>query len=158
MYAFSPHPSTAPQPNPLTRHFYTLQCDHPPNSSYHLSPCKLITILLTILPFLFPPVTSPLPSGHHPFGLCFSESVVSLVCLFLERGDGREKRERNRLVASCPRPDTGAEPATQACALTVSRTSDLPLHRLALNPLSHTGQGSKRVFKESQQIRMDRKH
>ena len=32
-------------------------------------------------------------------------------------------------------------PATQACALTGNRTSDLLIHRLVLKPLSHTSQG-----------------
>ena len=51
------------------------------------------------------------------------------IYLLLERGEGREKdRERNTW------------PTTQACALTRTRTSDLLVHRLVLNPLSHTGQ------------------
>ena len=37
----------------------------------------------------------------------------------------------------------GTWPATQACVLTGNRTSDSLLYRLALNPLSHTSQGSK---------------
>ena len=36
----------------------------------------------------------------------------------------------------------GAWPATQACALTGNQTGDLLVHRLVLNPLSHTSQGS----------------
>ena len=36
----------------------------------------------------------------------------------------------------------GTWPATQACALTGNRTSDLLVCRPALNPLSHTSQGS----------------
>ena len=35
----------------------------------------------------------------------------------------------------------GAWPATQACALTGNQTSNSLVHRLALNPLSHTSQG-----------------
>ena len=39
------------------------------------------------------------------------------------------------------RPLPGTIPATQACALTGNRTSDLLVCRLVLNPLSHTSQG-----------------
>ena len=39
------------------------------------------------------------------------------------------------------RPQLGTWPATQAWALTRNRTDDLLVHRLALNPLSHTIQG-----------------
>ena len=39
------------------------------------------------------------------------------------------------------RPQPGTWPATQACALTGNQTSDLSVHRLVLNPLSHTTQG-----------------
>ena len=38
-------------------------------------------------------------------------------------------------------PQPGTWPTTQACALTGNRTHDLPVCRLALNPLSHTSQG-----------------
>ena len=39
------------------------------------------------------------------------------------------------------RPQVGTWPTTQACALTGNQTSDLSVHRPALNPLSHTSQG-----------------
>ena len=38
-------------------------------------------------------------------------------------------------------PQVGTWPATQASALTESPTSDLSIHRLALNTLSHISQG-----------------
>ena len=38
-------------------------------------------------------------------------------------------------------PQLGTWPKTQACALTENLTADLSVHRLALNPLSHTSQG-----------------
>ena len=37
-------------------------------------------------------------------------------------------------------PPTGTWPATQACALTGTQSSDLSVHRPALNPLNHTSQ------------------
>ena len=40
----------------------------------------------------------------------------------------------------------GTWPATQACALTGNQTSDPLVHRLALNPVSHTSQGLIIVF------------
>ena len=39
-------------------------------------------------------------------------------------------------------PQLGTWSTTQACALTGIQTSDSLVHRLALNPLSHTGQGN----------------
>ena len=65
------------------------------------------------------------------------------IYLFWERGKGKEKeRERNisvwlLLVCSL----LGTQPATQVCALTGTWTRDPLVHRLALNPLSHTSQG-----------------
>ena len=43
------------------------------------------------------------------------------------------------LPLTCPL--LGTWPATQACALTGSRTIDPLVHRLALSPLSHSSQG-----------------
>ena len=63
--------------------------------------------------------------------------------LFLERGEGREEeKERNLnvwLLLTHPQP--GTRPTTQACVLTRNQTHDPLVHRLALNPLSHTNQG-----------------
>ena len=39
-------------------------------------------------------------------------------------------------------PLLGTWPTTQACTLTGNQTSSPLVHRLALNPLSHTSQGS----------------
>ena len=61
---------------------------------------------------------------------------------------GREKeRERNIDVwLPLTHPLLGSWPATQACALTGNRTSDPLVHVPALNPLSHTSQGSASVI------------
>ena len=40
----------------------------------------------------------------------------------------------------------GTWPTTQTCALTGNRTSNPSVHRLALNPLSHTSQGALGLF------------
>ena len=45
-----------------------------------------------------------------------------------------------------PRPLLGTWPATQACALIGNGKGDPLVCRLALNPLSHTSQGSNQVF------------
>ena len=57
-----------------------------------------------------------------------------------ERERNMDVREKYQL-ADCRTPQVGTRPATQACALTTNQTSDLLVHRLALNPLSHTSQG-----------------
>ena len=58
-------------------------------------------------------------------------------------GEGREEeRERNiNMWLPLAYPQLGTWPATQACALTGNQTSDALVHRLELNPLSHTSQG-----------------
>ena len=70
------------------------------------------------------------------------------IYLFLERGEGREKkREKNInvwLPLMCPLP--GTWPAAQACARTGNQTGDLLVSRAALNPLSHTSQGTSIFF------------
>ena len=59
--------------------------------------------------------------------------------LFLEKGEGSERK----INVWLPLVHTllGTWPTTQACALTGNRTSDPLVHRVALNPLSHTSQG-----------------
>ena len=68
----------------------------------------------------------------------------SLFYLFLDRGEGRDKERERNLNVWLPlmHPQLGTWPATQACALTGSQTSDPLVHRPALNSLSHTSQGS----------------
>ena len=67
------------------------------------------------------------------------------IYLFLDRGEGREKkRERNInvwLPLVCPQLATW--PVTQACALTRNQTGDPLIRRPVLNPLSHISQGQK---------------
>ena len=63
--------------------------------------------------------------------------------LFIFREKGREgERERNTSVwlpLMCPLLRTW--PTTEACALTVNRTSDPLIHRAVLSPLSYTSLG-----------------
>ena len=69
--------------------------------------------------------------------------LKDFVYFFLQRGERREeKRERNIIIwlpLVCPHLGTWS--VTQACALMGNRTSNLPVHKLVLNPLSHTSQG-----------------
>ena len=50
--------------------------------------------------------------------------------------------EKHQCVVASHAPPTGDLAKTQACALTGNQTSDPLVHRLALNPLNHTSQGS----------------
>ena len=65
--------------------------------------------------------------------------------LFLERGEGKERNINVWLPLLHPLLETW--PTTQACALIRNRTSDPLVHRLALNPLSHTSQDDSPYFK-----------
>ena len=63
------------------------------------------------------------------------------IYLFLDAGKGRRHRERNINVwLPVERPLLGTWPTTQACALTGKQTGAPLVHRLVLNPLSHTSQ------------------
>ena len=68
--------------------------------------------------------------------------------IYFQRGERREEEgERNINVwLSLAQPLLGTWPATQARALTRNRTSDPLVCRPALNPLSHTSQGSVSSF------------
>ena len=65
------------------------------------------------------------------------------IYLFLERWVGSEKETERNVNVWLPltHPLLGTWPTTQAHDLTGNQTSDLSVHRPALNPLSHTSQG-----------------
>ena len=69
--------------------------------------------------------------------------IIFLRFLFYFQRKGGRKRGRETSVPGCLScaPPLGTWPATQACALTGNQTDDPLVHRLALNPLSHTSQG-----------------
>ena len=69
-----------------------------------------------------------------------------LICLFLERGERKEKEKHQCVVASHAPPTRDLAP-TQACALTGNQTCDPLVCRLALNPSSHTSQGNDNYFR-----------
>ena len=78
---------------------------------------------------------------------CFFHCIVwflfyfflKILFIFREKEKERE-RNINDCISHAPPPGTWC--TTQACALTGNRTSDSLVHRLALNPLSHTSQGT----------------
>ena len=64
--------------------------------------------------------------------------------LFIFREGGREgerEREKHQCVVASLTTPSGDLAGNQALALTGNRTSDPLVHRLVLNPLSHTSQG-----------------
>ena len=66
--------------------------------------------------------------------------LKSLFIIFRERGkEGEREGEKHGLPLS--QPQMGTWPTTQACALTGNQTGNLLVHRLVLNPLSHSSQG-----------------
>ena len=62
--------------------------------------------------------------------------------LFLEREEERERNINVWLPLIHSPPPLGTWSTTQASALTGNRTGDPLVHRLVLNPLSHTSQGT----------------
>ena len=84
------------------------------------------------------------------FGFSISYTIFLKILFIFERGERREKEREgetsmweryiDRLLLA--HPQLGTWPTTQACALSGNQTSDLLFCRLALNPLSHTNQGS----------------
>ena len=73
--------------------------------------------------------------------LKFFDFLKRFYLFFRKKGKEGKERERNIdwLPLTCPQ--MGTRFATQTCALTGNRTSDLSVHRLTSNPLSHTSQG-----------------
>ena len=77
-----------------------------------------------------------------------------------DRGREGEKQwcEKHRSVASCTLPTRDLSSATRACALTGNQTSNLSVCRPALNPLSHTSQGSSFILDVGRFKSMSRLH
>ena len=125
--------------NSITHHLYIVSCIHHPKSS-------LPSSFILLYPLLPPP---PLPFRMVVTVLLSVSMGFFRFYLFIFREKRREEeKERNidvpeihQLVASRMPTSGGTWPTTQACALTENRTSSLSVHRLALNPLSHTSQG-----------------
>ena len=74
--------------------------------------------------------------------------VKILFIYFLHREEWKEKEKERNINVWLPlaHPQLGTWPATKACTLAGNRTGDPLVSRLALNPLSHTSQCSRKVF------------
>ena len=83
-----------------------------------------------IFPALFSEVAPSLKSAVHIKAVAEMPIYLFKFCLFLERGEGREKeRERNINVWLLLKwPPLGTWPATQACALTGNWTGNPLVH------------------------------
>ena len=83
-------------------------------------------------------------SVPHYFFLFFKKDFIYL---FLEKEkEGKREGEKHQCVVAAHTPLLGTWPVTQACVLTRNQTGDPLVHSPALNPLSHTSQGSFRLF------------
>ena len=107
---------------------------------------KLLTITNEFSPLL--KVETAMLSGKHPACAFFLRLIY-----FEREGKGGRKSGRETSMCGCLLwvcPQLRTWPATQACALIGNPTGHPLVHRLALNPLSHTSQGIPSVlFKET---------
>ena len=95
---------------------------------------------------------APLCTPYLPAGSLRSSWSISCPFLlkisftyFRQRGrEGDREGEKHQCVVASHTPPIGdlTWPTTQACALTGNRTSDSLVHRLVINPRSHTSQGN----------------
>ena len=83
------------------------------------------------------------------YSFLFLSFFLKILFIYFQR-KVKEGRKREKETLMCERniywlplacPQLGTWTATQACALTVNRISDLLVCRLVLNTLSHTSQG-----------------
>ena len=82
----------------------------------------------------------------HPFKIFY-------LFIFRQR-EGRKKERKRNINVWLPlvRPHLGTWPTAQSCAMTGNRTGNPSVHRLVLNPLSHTSQGYKSSFFTAHEI------
>ena len=135
--------------NIVIRHLYTLLCYHCIKCSNHLSPRKVIMVLLTFYLYYIPFYLF-YPSTHLPLlwqsSVCpqFLSFLKKRFYLFILRGTGKEgEREGEKhqcVVASCRPPAADLAGNPDMCP-EENWTGDLLFHRPELSPLSHTSQG-----------------
>ena len=105
---------------------------------YQLLGIELLIMSIFLSPFTFlgSIVISKLLS-------CLFLRLFIYLFIFRERGrEGEREGEKHQCVVASLTPPTGDLAHNQACALTGNQTSDPLLCRPALNPLSHTSQGT----------------
>ena len=89
----------------------------------------------------------PLFLDHLYFFSFFPFLKTDFIYLFLDRGEGREERDRSINVwLPLTRPLLGTQQATQACALTGNPARDPLVLRPVLSPLTHTSQDNHLYF------------
>ena len=82
------------------------------------------------------------------FKIIIFSKIIYLFILWQRGREGEREGEKHPCVVASRVPPT-REPGPQpryVCALTGNRTGDPVVLRLALNPLSHTRQGSSQLF------------
>ena len=92
------------------------------------------------------------PEKGHPFWEQFIKFFFFKILYTYFWREGEKDRDTINVWLPVTRPLLGTWPETQACALTGNWTGDPLVHRPALNPLSHTSQGSRflSMFSHSQ--------
>ena len=88
-------------------------------------------------PLVLRPARNSLSHNSQGTSKCF------LIYSFLEWKGRRKKGRETSIGCLLHTPKLRAWPTTQARGLTGNKTSNLSVHRLALNPLSHTRQVQK---------------
>ena len=87
------------------------------------------------------------------FSFSFFLIFKDFIYLFLEKGREKERETDINVWLPLTYPLLGTWPSTQACALTGNGTGDPLVSRQAVNPLSHTSQGSAFFFHERERER-----
>ena len=72
---------------------------------------------------------------------------ILFIYLFLEKGREKERERNINVWLPLAHSPLRTWPVTQACVLTENPNSNLWVHRLALSPLSHLSQGTRRAFR-----------
>ena len=98
---------------------------------------------------LFPKLTDK-PFFSHTFTFFFFLFffIFYLFTFRERRKEGEREGENINVWLPLERPQPGTRPTTQACALTGNQTHDPVVCRQVLNPLSHTSQGTRSLFKQ----------
>ena len=125
-----------------------------PESSLLSRPQVQRVCVLTVDPSVIHSPVHTFPTWHYIYPVSKAGNQKSsciltyffkdLIYLFLERGEGREKEREKNVNVWLPltSPQLGTWPTTEACALTGNWTGNPLVCKPALNPLSHTSQGS----------------
>ena len=109
-----------------------------------LVPLVTVTFRLVLCSPQSPSALRPRSLICHHYSFLFKKKKI-FVFTYFQRQERREKHQWLPLT----HPLLGTWPSTQACALTGNQTNDLLVHRLVLDPQSHTSQGCHHYFLSS---------